>query len=75
MNWWDVLGWLVTITVICIRRPCWLVHDWDGHTDRDYPVPFCRRCGECYDIGRYISESLMGWHEDCELANWIRAQY
>jgi hypothetical protein len=74
MTRWDVLGWVVTL-ILVNRHPCMLGHDWDGHVERDYPVPFCRRCGKCYDIGRYISESLMGWHEDCELANRIRAMY
>lgn len=27
------------------RILCWLgFHDWDGHTEPEYPAPQCRRC-------------------------------
>jgi hypothetical protein len=38
-------------------------HDWDGHVEEDYPVPFCRHCGKCYDDTRYERELALGWHQ------------
>ena len=28
-------------------------HDWDGHTDDEYPIPRCRRCGKWYRNGKH----------------------
>jgi len=37
---------------------CLLGHDWDGHTDPNYPAPHCRRCDKVYRPPGLLAEVL-----------------
>jgi flavodoxin len=50
-------------------------HTWSGHTAIEYPVPFCKHCGNCYDWLRYASELETGWHTGQRRARKYRAGY
>ena len=39
---------------------CLFGHDWDGHTDPNYPAPHCRRCDKVYRPTHPLIELLGG---------------
>lgn len=40
-------------------------HDWDGHTEDEYPAPRCKRCGKKYRSKNVVQQNIIAGGDVC----------